>query len=201
MFPGLGIQVVHQLRRGVEHLGHSRVFGIENTQWITGQTAFGVFIKDVMVLGDATKPFAGALIQIDGEMVGRWAEQRTIGYSTFTDLSQKPEVRSLVRQEIEKVNRLLPEGSRLDRFANFPKELDPDEGELTRTRKLRREFLEDRYAVLIDAIYSGIDEVHIDVPITYQDGRRGSLQADVAIEDVETPSADAAASGLRGVGL
>ncbi|MTV26806.1 long-chain fatty acid--CoA ligase [Nitriliruptoraceae bacterium ZYF776] len=170
-------------------------------QFMETRLRFSPYIKDVMVLGDATKPFAGALIQIDGEMVGRWAEQRTIGYSTFTDLSQKPEVRSLVRQEIEKVNRLLPEGSRLDRFANFPKELDPDEGELTRTRKLRREFLEDRYAVLIDAIYSGIDEVHIDVPITYQDGRRGSLQADVAIEDVETPSADAAASGLRGVGL
>lgn len=170
-------------------------------QFMETRLRFSPYIKDVMVLGDNTKPFVGALVQIDGEMVGRWAEQRTIGYSTFTDLSQKPEVRALVREEIEKVNRLLPEPSRLARFANFPKELDPDEGELTRTRKLRREFLEDRYSPLIGAIYSGTDEVYIDIPITYQDGRKGSLRVDVAIEDVDTPSVDTDTSELRGVAL
>lgn len=170
-------------------------------QFMETRLRFSPYIKDVMVLGDPTKPFVGALVQIDGEMVGRWAEQRTLAYSTFTDLSQKPEVRALVREEIEKVNRLLPEPSRLKRFANFPKELDPDEGELTRTRKLRREFLEDRYAPLIDAIYSDAKETHIDVPITYQDGRRGSLKADVAVEDVGMAPQDASASQLRGVAL
>jgi hypothetical protein len=142
---------------------------------------FSPYIKDVMVLGDRSRPFVGALVQIDGEMVGRWAEQRTIGYSTFTDLSQKEEVRGLVRDEIEKVNRLLPEPSRLQRFANFPKELDPDEGELTRTRKLRREFLEERYGPLIEGIYeSARGNVPVDHVERVGGGERvGHLGADV----------------------
>ena len=170
-------------------------------QFMVTRLRFSPYIKDVMVLGDRAKPFAGALVQIDGEMVGRWAEQRTIGYSTFTDLSQKPEIRELVRKEIDKVNRFLPEPSRLARFANFPKELDPDEGELTRTRKLRREFLEDRYQPLIEGIYSHAANVRMDVPITYQDGRRAELRADVAIEDVGRPASEPDEAELRGVTL
>lgn len=171
-------------------------------QFMETRLRFSPYIKDVMVLGDRTRPFVGALVQIDGEMVGRWAEQRTIGYSTFTDLSQKEEVRGLVREEIEKVNRLLPEPSRLRRFANFPKELDPDEGELTRTRKLRREFLEERYGPLIEGIYGSDERIKFVVPITYQDGRRGSLNADVAIVDAGTPIEPGKdGSQLRGAAL
>ena len=171
-------------------------------QFMETRLRFSPYIKDVMVLGDPTRPFVAALVQIDGEMVGRWAEQRTIGYSTFTDLSQKEEVRGLVRDEIEKVNRLLPEPSRLRRFANFPKELDPDEGELTRTRKLRREFLEERYGPLIEGIYGSDDRIKFVVPITYQDGRRGSLNADVAIVDAGTPTEPGTDdSRLRGAAL
>lgn len=170
-------------------------------QFMETRLRFSPYVKDVMVLGDKTVPFVGALVQIDGEMVGRWAEQRTIGYSTFTDLSQKPEVRELVRDEIARVNRLLPEGSRLVRFANFPKELDPDEGELTRTRKLRREFLEKRYASLIEAIYDDRDNIELEVPVTYQDGRSGVLRADVAIEDVGGTPPDVRSAELRGVAI
>ena len=160
-------------------------------QFIETRLRFSPFVKDIMTLGDPTRDYIGALINIDMGVVSRWAEERNLAFSTFTDLSQKPEVAALVRGEIERVNRFLPEGSRIRRFANFPKELDPDEGELTRTRKLRREFLEQRYATLIDALYDGHAEARLEIPVTYQDGRKGTLHARVAVHDVAgvTPAA------------
>ena len=93
--------------------------------------------KDIMTVGDETLDFVAALINIDFDVVSRWAEDKRVGFSTFTDLSQKPEVAELLRAEIQRVNGFLPTHARVVRFANFPKELDPDEGELTRSRKLR----------------------------------------------------------------
>ena len=105
---------------------------------------------------------------------------------------------SLIGEEIERINQLLPESSQIRRFANFPKQLDPDEGELTRTRKLRREFLEDRYSQLINALYQESHEVALKIPVTYQDGRSGVLSAVVAVYDVGTvadlPSAETQAT-------
>jgi long-chain acyl-CoA synthetase len=155
-------------------------------QFIETRLRFSPFIKDIMTLGDETRDFIGALINIDMEVVSRWAEDRNISFSTFTDLSQKPEVAALIREEIAKVNRFLPENSRVHRFANFPKELDPDEGELTRTRKLRREFLQERYKVLIEGVYSDDQSVQVEIPVTYQDGRRSMLNAVVFIHDVNS---------------
>ncbi len=154
-------------------------------QFIETRLRFSPFIKDVMVLGDATRPWVGALINIDMAVTSRWAEERRIAFSTFTDLSQRPEVRQLVQGEIRRINQLLPESSRVVRFANFPKELDPDEGELTRTRKLRREFLEVRYRALIDGLYAGATDVACDIAVTYQDGRQGVLHANVVATDIE----------------
>ncbi len=162
-------------------------------QFIETRLRFSPFIKDVMVVGDNRHPFVGALINIDPEVVGRWAEERKIAYSTFPNLSQKVEVRELIRDEIEKINNLLPAESCVKRFANFPKELDPDEGELTRTRKLRREFLEDRYGMIIDAIYGGQDTVDCDISVIYQDGRKGNFNALVEITDGKSAVASAAA--------
>src|SRR5690606_2479104 len=106
--------------------------------------------------------------------------------STFTDLSQKPEVGELLRNEIERVNRFLPEHARVRRFASFPKELDPDEGELTRSRKLRREFLEQRYAALINGLYARhAMPVDLAIAVTYQDGRQGELRARVLVHGVD----------------
>lgn len=153
-------------------------------QFIETRLRFSPFIKDIMVLGDETRAYIGALINIDMGVVSRWAEERNIGFSTFTDLSQRPEVADLIRNEVARVNGFLPEHARVRRFANFPKELDPDEGELTRTRKLRREFLAKRYQDLIEALYDGRDSAMIEVPVTYQNGRRGTLNAAVAIHDV-----------------
>ncbi|MGB3500884.1 MAG: AMP-binding protein [Mesorhizobium sp.] len=153
-------------------------------QYIETRLRFSPFIKDILTLGDETKDFIGALINIDMEVVSRWAEDRNIAYSTFTDLSQKPEVAALIREDIRRVNSFLPRHAQVRRFANFPKELDPDEGELTRTRKLRRDFLTERYMVLVDDLYGGSDTAALSIPITYQDGRRGTLSANVRIHDV-----------------
>ncbi len=155
-------------------------------QFVETRLRFSPFIKDIMTVGDATREFVVALINIDMNVVSRWAEEKNLSFSTFTDLSQKPEVADLLRTEIQRVNSFLPAHARVRRFANFPKELDPDEGELTRTRKLRREFLEQRYAAVIDGLYAGADAVDIQIPVTYQDGRQGSLAARVAIHDSET---------------
>ena len=153
-------------------------------QFVETRLRFSPFIKDIMTVGDATREFVTALINIDMTVVSRWAEGKNLSFSTFTDLSQKPEVAALLRQEVARVNSFLPEHARVRRFASFPKELDPDEGELTRTRKLRREFLEKRYAVIIEGLYAGRAEVEIDIPVTYQDGRRGHLSARVATHDM-----------------
>ena len=169
-------------------------------QFIETRLRFSPFIKDIMTLGDDTRDYIGALINIDMSVVSRWAEDRNISFSTFTDLSQKPEVAELMRGEIARVNTFLPEHARVRRFANFPKELDPDEGELTRTRKLRREFLAERYAVLIEAMYGSRDHQKLDIAVTYQDGRKGALSAHVAIHDVVKAGKSAnAAEPLRAI--
>lgn len=169
----------------LEHLVQLASGHLYPPQFIETRLRFSPFIKDVMVLGDATRPWVGALINIDMAVTSRWAEERRIAFSTFTDLSQRPEVRQLVQGEIRRINKLLPEGSRVVRFANFPKELDPDEGELTRTRKLRREFLEVRYRALIDGLYAGAADIACEIAVTYQDGRQGVLRATVVATDID----------------
>ena len=157
-------------------------------QFIETRLRYSPFIKDLMTLGDETRDFVSALINIDMEVLGRWAEENKISFSTYTDLSQKPEILDLIKGEVARINTLLPEGSRVARFANFPKELDPDEGELTRSRKLRRAFLEERYEKLVQAIYDGKAETDLEIAVTYQDGRQGVLKATVRISDVEHAS-------------
>lgn len=156
-------------------------------QFIEIRLRFSPYIRDVMVLGDDTRPFVAALVNMDSEMIGSWAEDRGVAYTTFQDLSQKPQVRELIRREVERIAELLPEGSRVKRFVNLPKELDADEGELTRTRKLRRDFLEVRYKALIDGIYDGSSTVEAEIPVTYQDGRKGVLRATAAVTDIDQP--------------
>ena len=172
----------------VEHLVKLSSGHAYPPQFIETRLRFSPFIKDVMVLGDATRPWVAALVNIDMGVASRWAEERRIAFSTFTDLSQRPEIRALVRGEIARINGFLPQGSRVVRFANFPKELDADEGELTRTRKLRREFLEQRYRVLIDGLYAGETDIDCQIAVTYQDGRQGVLRAKVVGTDVNSAS-------------
>lgn len=168
-------------------------------QFIENRLRFSPFIKDAMTLGDPGKEFVAAFINIDASTLGRWAEQRGIAYTTFTDLSQNPQIRELIRSEIAMVNALMPADSRVKRFVNLPKELDPDEDELTRTRKLRRKHLEQKYVAFVSAIYGGESAFVAKVPVKYQDGRSGELNATVYVNDVDgaPPPASLAAGDAR----
>jgi long-chain acyl-CoA synthetase len=142
---------------------------------------FSPFVKDAIAIGDKDNDYVGVLVNIDMDNVGRWAEARRIPYTTFADLSQKEEVIGLIAEEIKKVNKTLPEWARMKKFINLHKEFDPDEAELTRSRKLRRAFLEERYKDMIDALYGDNDEYKIETTITYRDGRKGTVSSAVKI--------------------
>ncbi|NOX63837.1 MAG: long-chain fatty acid--CoA ligase [Chloroflexi bacterium] len=153
-------------------------------QYIEGRLKFSPYISHAMTIGDETKGYVTALITIDFDNVGRWAEKRGLAYTTYTDLSQKPEVYQLIREDIEKVNRTLPEPARVRKFALLHKEFDADEGEMTRTRKLRRRFLADRYSDIIDALYDGRDEVRVQATVKYRDGRVGVIDTTLRIQEL-----------------
>jgi long-chain acyl-CoA synthetase len=145
---------------------------------------FSPYVKDVLVVG-GEREFVTALVNIDLDNVGRFAEGNHIPYTTFTDLSQKPEVINLVMGEIQQLNRTLPGHARVKRFVNMHKEFDADEAELTRTRKLRRTFVEERYGELINALYSDLGEITVEAPITYRDGRQGVISTSIKVNTVE----------------
>ncbi len=150
-------------------------------QYIEGRLKFSPYIKDAMALGGKDKPFVAAIVNIDFENVGRWAESKHITYTTFADLSQKPQVYDLIRQDVERLNRFMPEPARIQRYVLLHKEFDPDEAEMTRTRKLRRAFVENKYAELIAAIYGGKDEFATQAEVKYRDGRKATVKTAILI--------------------
>jgi long-chain acyl-CoA synthetase len=154
-------------------------------QYTEVRLRFSPYIKDILVVGGEQRGFVTGIVDIDLDNVGRFAEARNIPYTTFTDLSQKPQVIDLVNEEIQRVNRTLPEHARIRRFVNLHKEFDADEAELTRTRKLRRAFVEDRYMELIEALYSDQEEITVEAPITYRDGRQGVIRTSIQVNTVD----------------
>ena len=144
---------------------------------------FSPFVKDAWVLGHQ-RPFAAAVICIDGGVVGKWAEDNRIAYTSYQELSQKPQVYALIQSEVRKANAQLPAAARVRRFLNLHKEFDADDEELTRTRKLRRTFLEERYQDLIQAIYDGVERAGVGTTITYEDGRVAQVKAELRIMNV-----------------
>jgi len=154
-------------------------------QFIESRLKFSPYIKEAWVLAGPDRDYASAIIIINYDNVSRWAGQRRVAYTTFAELSQKPEVYGLVKQDIDRINSTLPLGSRVRKYVNLHKEFDPDEGELTRTRKLRRTFLEERYRELIDAIYGDKTEVPIEARVRYRDGRMGTIKTTLSIKSVE----------------
>jgi long-chain acyl-CoA synthetase len=146
---------------------------------------FSPYIKDAWVLAGPKEDFVSAIIIINYDTVGRWAGQKGVAYTTFAELSQAPEVYELVRQDIDRVNLTLPVGVRVKKYVNLHKEFDPDEGDLTRNRKLRRAFLEDRYRELIEAIYNDRNEDPIQARIEYRDGQLGTIKTTIKIKSVE----------------
>jgi len=154
-------------------------------QFVEVRLRFSPYVKEVIALGSEERSFVSALIIIDIDNVGRYAEAHRINYTTFTDLSQKPEVIDLITEEIAKINRILPEEARVKRYVNLHKEFDADEAELTRTRKLRRSIIEDRFRELIEAIYGEQDEVAVEAQVTYRDGRTGLIKTAIKVNAVE----------------
>jgi long-chain acyl-CoA synthetase len=131
------------------------------------------------------------MINIDFEAVGNWAEKRGLPYAGYTDLAGKPEVYALIQECVEKVNADLSRdqmlsGSQIHRFLILHKELDADDGELTRTNKVRRGFIGEKYAVLVDALYGGKTEQFIETQVKFEDGRTGSISATLRIADAKT---------------
>jgi long-chain acyl-CoA synthetase len=154
-------------------------------QLIEARLRFSPYIKDAWVLAGPQRAYTSAIIIINYDTVSRWAGQRKVAYTTFAELSQKREVHELVRQDIERINSALPPGSRVKKYINLYKEFDPDEGELTRIRKLRKTFLEERYHELIDAIYGDKTEVPIEARVTYRDGQMGTVKTTISIKSAE----------------
>ncbi|MCP4878895.1 MAG: long-chain fatty acid--CoA ligase [Gammaproteobacteria bacterium] len=158
-------------------------------KYIENKLKFFSFVKEAVLFGDG-RDFSTAFINIDLDAVGNWAERRNLAYSGYIDLANLDEVYQLIKECVDKVNQDLSQDSRLGnsqihRFLILHKELDADDGELTRTRKVRRSYVGDRYDVLVDALYTGLKECHIDTQVTFEDGRTGNLSADVRICDAE----------------
>ncbi len=153
-------------------------------QFIENKLKFSPYIREAVAFGH-DRPFVTAMIAIDLGTVGSWAERRGIPYTSYMDLSQKRETRDLIREEISKGNQTLPDAAKIRRFLLLTKDLDADDAEITRTRKVRRRFVADKYAPVIEAFYSGGEQVELSTIITYEDGRQAAIQSRVLIEDVE----------------
>jgi long-chain acyl-CoA synthetase len=154
-------------------------------KYLENKLKFFPWIKEAVAFGDG-RPYATACLNIDLQAVGNWAERRGLAYAGYTDLAGRDEVYALLSGCVDAVNRDLSQdprlrGSQLHRFLILHKELDADDGELTRTRKVRRRFIAERYAALIDALYSGVDRVPVEAQVKFEDGRLGTLRAEVQI--------------------
>lgn len=176
-----GQLVVIDRLKDVMHLADGTRF---SPQFMENKLKFSPFVREAVVMGQDRAHLA-AIISIDPEIVGRWAESRLITYTTYQDLASKQEVYDLIRAEIQEINAGLPETTRILRFALLFKELDADDGELTRTRKLRRRVVEERYGSLINALYGPEACVDLMAAIQYQDGRIREMCGNIAIASVE----------------
>jgi long-chain acyl-CoA synthetase len=156
-------------------------------KYVENKLKFFQHIKEVVAYGDGREKVC-VFINIDFDAVGNWAERRNLPYAGYTDLAQKPEVYQLIKECVEKVNAdlsvdALLAGSQVSRFLILHKELDADDGELTRTNKVRRGFIADKYNVLVDALYAGKKEQFIETVVKFEDGRTGSVSATLRLDD------------------
>jgi long-chain acyl-CoA synthetase len=176
--------------KDVSRLANGTIFA---PKYLENKLKFSPFIKEAVCIGQE-RPYVTALVNIDLTAVGNWAERRGLAYTSYTDLSQKAEVSDLVQQEVRRVNASLREdevlkGAEIRKFLILHKELDPDDEEITRTRKVRRGYIAQKYATLIEALYGDRDHVEVQAKVTYEDGRVGTIRADVKIRGAETAGA------------
>jgi long-chain acyl-CoA synthetase len=178
--------------RDVSRLADGTMFA---PKFLENKLKFSPYVREAVCIGQ-DRPCVTALVNIDLVAVGNWAERRNIAYTSYADLARRPEVYDLIRGEVARVNRSLAEdevlrGAQIRRFLVLHKELDPDDEEITRTRKIRRGYIAQKYAPLIEALYAGRDQVSVEAQVTYEDGRTGTMRADVMIRDVDDAPARA----------
>src|SRR5438105_1462048 len=171
--------------RDVGHLAEGSLFA---PKFIENKLKFFPYIKEAVVFGDG-RDFVTALINIDLEAVGNWAERRSLAYASYQELAGNELIYDLVQGCIEQANRDLDAepslaASQIRRFLILHKELDADDGDLTRTRKVRRRIIAERYQSLIDGLYSGAETARIEAEVTFEDGRKGVMRAELAIRDL-----------------
>jgi long-chain acyl-CoA synthetase len=173
-----GHLVVFDRSKDVMTLSDGRPF---SPQYLETRLKFSPFIREAWVIGD-NRPFVTAVMCIDYSVVGKWADEKKLNYTSYPELSQKAEVYDLVQKQIEEANRDLPTPAKIHKFVNLYKVFDADDEELTRTSKLRRAFVENRYKDIVNALYTDDEAVHMDTTITYEDGREQRIKTDLRIQ-------------------
>jgi len=175
-----GHLVVFDRSKDVMTLNDGRPF---SPQYLETRLKFSPFIQEAWVIGDK-REYIVAVMCVDYAVVGKWADDRKINYTSYMELSQEPAVYNLVQAQIEESNKDLPGPAKIHKFVNLYKVFDADDEELTRTSKLRRAFVENRYKDIVDGLYSDRDVVHMDTTITYEDGREQRIRTDLRIQNI-----------------
>ena len=152
-------------------------------QFIENKLKFSPFVREAVAFGDQ-RSFVAAMVSIDMTTVGKWAEQRSLPYTSYLDLARKPEVAQLIVEEVAKINATLPAAIQVRRIVLLNKELDADDAEITRTRKVRRGFVAEKYAPVIAALYDGSKQTQLTMDITYEDGRKSQLTSTMLVYDI-----------------
>jgi long-chain acyl-CoA synthetase len=184
-----GHLVILDRAKDVSHLEDGTVFA---PQYVENKLKFSPYIKEAVAIGHE-RPYVAAMVNIDPEVVGNWAQRRQVAYSGYTDLAQNARVSDLVADEIRRVNALLAPALRVQRFVVLHKELDPDDAEITRTRKVRRRFVAEKYAPIIEALYDpAAPEIAVRATVRYEDGREAQVSRSLRIHTLE-PDPDSAA--------
>ena len=167
-------------------------------QYIENKLKFSPYVAEAVILGDQREHLA-AMICIRFPIVSKWAEKNRISFTTYTDLASRPEVYEMIRREVETVNKTLPDAQRIRKFLLLYKELDADDEELTRTRKVRRGVINQKYGEIIEAMYRGDDAIPVDTTIAFQDGTRQRIRTTLRVvnmrgggESAPAPMAQAA---------
>jgi long-chain acyl-CoA synthetase len=162
-------------------------------QFVENKLKFSPYIREAVAFGSG-HPFVTAMLAIDMSTVGNWAERRNLPYTSFMDLARKPEVAGLILEEVAKINATLPAATRVKRILLLQKELDADDNEITRTRKVRRGYVAEKYAAVIDAFYQGKSNVDVSVEVTFEDGRKSTITSNIQVHDVPAAAASARAA-------
>lgn len=169
----------------VSELGELANGGKYSPQYIEGSFRFSPYLQEAVAIGGAERDYLTAILNIDFDNVGRWAEKRRINYTTYVDLSQKEEVAGLIMKDVHRVNRVLPDDVKVKKFVLLHKEIDPDDEEMTRSRKLKRKIFEGKYKDLIEGLYSEKDTVTVVAVVQYRDGKERNITTPLKIWRVE----------------